>query len=171
MFWPHLVWRRRETRSDWRLRGRRGREVFGVGYCAGVRNRRVKLDRPHRQARAHHRSSRRECLDHVVVANEAGLRRVLREPHLLPAHTHACRAGQGPAGLAVHCAAVGRTGGRGATGRRPVSPLRSRRRIVGRSRSAPPTRRWPSRIRVKPSFFGPARSFPRSSVGGASGKA
>ena len=61
-----------------------------------------------------------------------------RLPRVLPALANASRAGQGPADLAVGCAAVGRTRGRDATGGRPAPPLRPRRRIIGNSPSAHP---------------------------------
>ena len=71
-------------------------------------------------------SIRRECLDHVIVVNAAGLHRVLTEyvAYYMRSRTHLAL-GQGRADLAPGHAAVGRAHRRDAASRRAPPPLRS----------------------------------------------
>jgi transposase InsO family protein len=82
-------------------------------------------------------SIRRECLDHVIVVNEAGLHRVLTAyVQLLHAVTHAPGPGEGRADLAPGQAVVDRADRRDAARRRAPPPLRSRGRLSHRSTSS-----------------------------------
>ena len=79
-------------------------------------------------------SIRRECLDHVIVVNAAGLQRVLTEyvAYYMRSRTHLALE-QGRADLAPGHAAIGWAHRRDAASRRAPPPLRSRRGLaVGR---------------------------------------
>ena len=106
-------------------------------------------------------SIRRECLDHVIVVNEAGLRRVLAAlRRVLHALAHASRAREGQPGASARPIALGRTHRGDAGSRRPAPPLRSRRRVADR-------RRPPSDVPAVTPFFIPPliilRRCPRTS--------
>ena len=82
-------------------------------------------------------SIRRECLDHVIVVNAAGLHRVLTDyvAYYMRSRTHLALGKDTPITRPV-TAAVGRTHRRHARSRRSAPPLRPHRRIaVARRRS------------------------------------
>ena len=82
-------------------------------------------------------SIRRECLDHVIVVNEAGLRRVLAGyvAYYMRSRTHLALAKDTP-GASARPTAVGRTHRRDAGSRRPAPPLRPRRGVADSRRPA-----------------------------------
>ena len=86
-------------------------------------------------------SIRRECLDHVIVVNAAGLQRVEKDYVALHALADASKPRQGLAHSAANHAAGGRAHRRGPRGQRAASSLRPRRRLAPRSPSWSPSRR------------------------------
>jgi transposase InsO family protein len=83
-------------------------------------------------------SVRRECLDHVIVLNETGLRRILRSYFEYYERTRTPIARQRLANRPTDPACCGGTGRRDPTGRRTASSVRTRRRLKGRNGDAPP---------------------------------